>query len=439
MARTRTSSDSSCSCRSTGSAPSRSIGSSSRRSARRSATAGCPPAAPAAVVARARRPARRVARDRRRGVRAAGRRGLPVSRPGGATRVARPRSPTPARAPAIEPAAAFEFDFRPGRPDVVRVSRAAVAAPACGRPSRRRRASASPTSAAGRPGAAGALAAYLNRVRGTAADPADVVICAGSRRASGWSARRSADGGARRFAVEDPSDPEYREIVARPGSRSSRSRSTRTACGSTSSGARGRRRARHGGPPVPDGRGAAAGAAGGAGGVGDAAPARSIVEDDYDAEFRYDREPIGAHPGPAPGPVVYAGSASKMLAPGLRLGWLLAPRPGSRQPGRREAGGRPGSPALDQLALADFIAHGELDRHLRRMRPIYRGARDALLAALARHLPRCGRSGRRRACTCWPGCRPTSTRARSSRRCRGPGSRIGGSRRAGGSRRDRAA
>jgi len=112
-----------------------------------------------------------------------------------------------------------------------------------------------------------------------------------------------------------------------------------------------------------------------------------VIEDDYDAEFRYDREPIGAMQGLCPERVVYAGSASKILAPGLRLGWLIAPASLAPDLARAKANADMGSPAIEQLAFADFLAHGELERHLRRMRPIYRRRRDALLAAVARHLP----------------------------------------------------
>ena len=85
--------------------------------------------------------------------------------------------------------------------------------------------------------------------------------------------------------------------------------------------------------------------------------------------------------------MVYAGSASKVLAPGLRLGWLLSPPELTGSLVERKQAADMGSPALDQLAFADVLERGELDHHLRRMRPIYRGRRDALLAALARHLP----------------------------------------------------
>jgi GntR family transcriptional regulator/MocR family aminotransferase len=112
-----------------------------------------------------------------------------------------------------------------------------------------------------------------------------------------------------------------------------------------------------------------------------------IIEDDYDAEYRYDRAPIGAMQGLAPDQVVYAGTASKTLAPGLRIGWLVVPRRLAGDVADAKIAADRGSPALDQLAFADFLSRGEFDRHLRRMRPVYRRRRDALLTALRERLP----------------------------------------------------
>ncbi len=112
-----------------------------------------------------------------------------------------------------------------------------------------------------------------------------------------------------------------------------------------------------------------------------------IVEDDYDAEFRYDREPVRALQGVAPEQVIQLGTVSKTLAPALRLGWLVAP------PGLADDAARTKrllddfSPALDQLTLAELLTRGHYDRHVRRARAVYRARRDRLLAALAKHLP----------------------------------------------------
>ncbi len=112
-----------------------------------------------------------------------------------------------------------------------------------------------------------------------------------------------------------------------------------------------------------------------------------IVEDDYDSELRYDRVPVGALQGLAPERVLQIGSLSKRLAPGVRLGWILSPSWLSGALTYEKAVADGGSPALEQLALAEFIARGELDRHLRRVRLRYRGRRELLVAALDRALP----------------------------------------------------
>ena len=108
-----------------------------------------------------------------------------------------------------------------------------------------------------------------------------------------------------------------------------------------------------------------------------------IVEDDYDGEFRYDRQPVGAMQALAPEHVAYAGTASKSLAPGLHLGWLVLPdRLVAPVAAAKRLTGGPS--ALEQLALAELIASGAYDRHVRRARHAYRRRRDALVAALAR-------------------------------------------------------
>jgi GntR family transcriptional regulator/MocR family aminotransferase len=113
-----------------------------------------------------------------------------------------------------------------------------------------------------------------------------------------------------------------------------------------------------------------------------------ILEDDYDAEFRYDRQPIGSLQGLAPDLVVYGGSASKTLAPALRLGWLVLPSTLVAQLHADDPSSPAGTPpTIDQLALADLFDRGEVDRHLRRQRHRYRRRRDALLEAIQEQLP----------------------------------------------------
>jgi GntR family transcriptional regulator / MocR family aminotransferase len=118
-----------------------------------------------------------------------------------------------------------------------------------------------------------------------------------------------------------------------------------------------------------------------------------VLEDDYDAEYRYDRQPVGAVQGLVPDLVTYAGSTSKTLAPGLRLGWLVVPERLIDAVTAAKESDDLGTPVVEQLALADFLEHGELDRHLRRTRSVYRARRDALVDALARLLPDCPPAG----------------------------------------------
>jgi GntR family transcriptional regulator / MocR family aminotransferase len=112
-----------------------------------------------------------------------------------------------------------------------------------------------------------------------------------------------------------------------------------------------------------------------------------IIEDDYDAEFRYDRAPIGALQGLAPERVAYAGCASKTLTPALRLGWIVLPGWLIGDVVREKLLDDMGTAMLEQLALARFIEAGGFTRHLRRVRPVYRRRRDATLDALSTLLP----------------------------------------------------
>ena len=108
-----------------------------------------------------------------------------------------------------------------------------------------------------------------------------------------------------------------------------------------------------------------------------------ILEDDYDAEFRYDRQPVGSLQGLVPERVIALGSVSKTLAPAIRLGWILAP---PRFVGglieEKQLSSR-GAPGLDQEALALLVESGRFDRHLRRTREVYRARRDVLAREVA--------------------------------------------------------
>jgi GntR family transcriptional regulator/MocR family aminotransferase len=240
----------------------------------------------------------------------------------------------------------------------------------------------------GTPALHGALAAYLNRVRGTSARPENIVICNGYAQGIGLVVDVLASAGARRLAVEDPcadddAVPAARaaglEVVGVPVGEDGISiealeRTDADALILTPS------------HQWPTGAVLSAGARAAALRWAERRDAL-IVEDDYDAEYRYDRAPIGAIQGLAPDRVVYAGTASKTLAPGLRLGWLVAPPHVVGDVAAAKLLADRGSPVLDQLTFADFLERGELDRHLRRMRPLYKRRRDTLIAALAEYLP----------------------------------------------------
>jgi GntR family transcriptional regulator / MocR family aminotransferase len=237
------------------------------------------------------------------------------------------------------------------------------------------------------------LAAYLGRVRGVRAQPSQVIITQGFSEAFEIITRILARRGARSIAVENPYDPYFFGTARRSG------------LGLT---------------PLPvDARGAcvadlAATSAGAAllspacqfpiGGVLDARRRRQaldwardtsgvIIEDDYNAEYRFDRTPVAALQGLDPNWVCYAGSTSKVLAPGLRIGWLVVPRDwlAEARQEKEEQGG--GSPGLDQLALASFLGAGALDEHLRRTRRTYARRRHRFIRLIEHYLPHASIAG----------------------------------------------
>ncbi|HKQ01898.1 MAG TPA: aminotransferase class I/II-fold pyridoxal phosphate-dependent enzyme, partial [Actinomycetes bacterium] len=111
-----------------------------------------------------------------------------------------------------------------------------------------------------------------------------------------------------------------------------------------------------------------------------------ILEDDYDAEFRYDRRPVGTMHGTDPSRVVLLGSLSKTLSPALGIGWMVTP-PAWTEPVRATTGTLTWPATLDQLTFAAFLEAGAYDRHLRAARKRYRLRRDRLVRALGEHLP----------------------------------------------------
>jgi GntR family transcriptional regulator/MocR family aminotransferase len=312
--------------------------------------------------------------------------GYLVSRPGGYTQVALGAQPAPARRLA-QPVRPLRIDFRYGRPDVSAFPRTAwlrsLRTVLAHMPNERL----VYLDGRGAPELRTALAEYLNRSRGTAADPENILIVNGFAQGLSLIASVLAGTGARTLAVGDPSPDDDRAISASSGL-------PVVGIPVDKNGMR---------LPALEASGADAALVTAAhqfpaGGALPAA-ARSaliawairhdavIIEDDYDAEYRYDRAPVGAMQGLAPDRVIYAGSTSKTLAPGLRLGWVLAPERLVDPLAAAKLSADRGSPVLDQLAFADFLARGEFDRHLRRMRPIYRRRHDTLLAALAGRVP----------------------------------------------------
>ncbi len=231
-----------------------------------------------------------------------------------------------------------------------------------------------------------ALAAHLRRVRGVAADPERMVVVGGATQGLALLGRALREAGERAIVVEDPSLLPHRLVLAATGLEV-------VPVAVDDDGLDVEALRRSGAPAVvvtpahqfPLGmalapaRRAALLTWARAGGL--------VVEDDYDAEFRYDRAPVGALQGLAPGHVAYLGSASKTLAPALRIGWLVLPAGLADAVARHKALDDAGEPVLEQLVLARLLDSAAYDRHLRVARRRNRARRDALAAALAAHLP----------------------------------------------------
>ncbi|HET6302365.1 PLP-dependent aminotransferase family protein [Microbacterium sp.] len=228
------------------------------------------------------------------------------------------------------------------------------------------------------------VTAYHRRVRSGFASPEGAVIVSGFRQGLTFALAALAGSGIRRIALEDPGPREHDVIARRAGLEAVPVRVDAEGVDVERLRASGARAAL-----VTPAHQCPTGVA--------LAPARRrdliawanevdgvILEDDYDAEFRYDRQPVGSLQGLDPDRVIALGSVSKTLAPAIRLGWVLAPRrfvPGIVEEKRLSTRG---APALDQEALALLMESGRYDRHLRRMRDIYRARRDVLAAEVER-------------------------------------------------------
>jgi GntR family transcriptional regulator / MocR family aminotransferase len=303
-------------------------------------------------------------------------------RPGSAPRVAAGAVAAAAPGPAQAPTAP-RWDLRPGTPDLSLFPRAAWAAA-------QRRALRETANAdlgypdpAGHPRLRAALAAYLGRVRGVQAEPERVVVCGGVAEALVLIGRVLHAGGARRIAVEDPSHHETGrqmvhaglELVPVPVDAGGLDVAALEAAAPDAVLLTPAHQFPTGVVLEPARRAALAAWARRTGAL--------VVEDDYDAEYRYDRHPVGALQGLAPDHVAHVHSVSKTLAPGLRLGWAVLPGRLVAPVAEQKRVNDLGTPVLEQLTLAAFLERGELDRHLRRTRPAYHRRRDTLLAALA--------------------------------------------------------
>jgi GntR family transcriptional regulator / MocR family aminotransferase len=313
--------------------------------------------------------------------------GFLVARRGSATRVA-PEAmralPEAAAGASAPPEPSFRFDLRPGLPDLGAFPRrrwlAAVGQAVRDLPDARL--------GYGDPRGAvelrEALAVYLGRVRGVIATPGQIVATSGLRHAlsilwpvlgvrrvaveePGWGGQRATVEGAGLEAVPIPVDRDGVVVEALEGSGTGAVVVTPANQFPT------------GAVLAPERRAALVEWARRRRGV--------IVEDDYDAQYRYDRDPVGSLQGLAPDLTVHGGSASKLLAPALGIGWLVLPAPLVDAYVEQKARVAGGGAAFEQVAFARLLESGELDRHLRRTRRLYRNRRERVLEALERELP----------------------------------------------------
>jgi GntR family transcriptional regulator/MocR family aminotransferase len=319
--------------------------------------------------------------------------GYLTSQAGSATRVAAGARPAPAGpAPGPVPPPRLIADFRSGVPDLASFPRSDwvwATREAC-------RTVATPDLDYGDPRGSAVLrqvlAGYLRRVRAAAADHDRIVVCTGFAQGLNLVLRALTELGVRRAALEDPG---YGDLATSDSAQAARAAGIDVVS-----------------VPVDElGLDVAALEASGARvvvvtpahqsptGVVLAAKRRHalvewaarndgfVIEDDYDSEFRYDREPVGVLQGLAPDRVFAIGTVSKSLAPAVRLGWVLVPPPLVEAIAAQKRVSDRGSSGLDQLAVAALLESGRYDRHLRHMRAVYARRRGVLIDSLARHAP----------------------------------------------------
>ena len=232
-----------------------------------------------------------------------------------------------------------------------------------------------------------ALTGYLARARGVITSPENLIICAGFTHGLAMICRVLAERGANAVAIESHGHQTHRSLVAAQGLALlplplDASGAAATHAVLDQAGAALLTPAHQfplGMTLAPRRRTAFVDWAARSGGL--------IIEDDYDGEFRYDRQPVGALQALAPEQVVYAGTVSKSLAPGLRLGWLAVPADLTDEVVAAKERSGAHSSVLDQLTLARLIGTGGYDRQIRQARISYRRRRDRLAAALGRHAP----------------------------------------------------
>jgi GntR family transcriptional regulator/MocR family aminotransferase len=319
--------------------------------------------------------------------------GYLTSQAGSATRVAAGARPAPAGpSPGPVPPPRLIADFRSGVPDLASFPRSDwvwATREAC-------RTVATPDLDYGDPRGSAVLrqvlAGYLRRVRAAAADHDRIVVCTGFAQGLNLVLRALTELGVRRAALEDPG---YGDLATSDSAQAARAAGIDVVS-----------------VPVDElGLDVAALEASGARvvvvtpahqsptGVVLAAKRRHalvewaarndgfVIEDDYDSEFRYDREPVGVLQGLAPDRVFAIGTVSKSLAPAVRLGWVLVPPPLVEAIAAQKRVSDRGSSGLDQLAVAALLESGRYDRHLRHMRAVYARRRGVLIDSLARHAP----------------------------------------------------